>query len=120
MGERVTVELPDEVARRARAVAVQSQRRFEDVVAEWIDHALAAPPVDALPDEELLAICDGQMAAGEQEEMSELLQRNREGALADAERDRLDRLLQGYRRDLVRKAQALREAVARGLRPPLG
>jgi hypothetical protein len=119
MSEKVTVELPDELAQRARAVAAQTQRRFEDVVAEWIDRALADPPVDSLPDPQVLALCDGQMPPGEQEELSELLARQRESRLAAAERDRLEELMQIYRRGLVRKAQALRTAVARGLRPAL-
>ena len=59
------------------------------------------------------------MENGQQEELSELLARNREGALTDAERDRLDGLMRVYRRGLVRKGQALKTAVARGLKPPL-
>jgi hypothetical protein len=39
--------------------------------------------------------------------------------LADDERGRLDALMQTYRHGMVRKAQALKVAVARGLQPPL-
>jgi hypothetical protein len=53
------------------------------------------------------------------EELSRLLAGNREGSLAEAEPARLDELIRLYRRGLVRKAQALRIAVARGLGPRL-
>lgn len=43
------------------------------------------------------------------------LARQREGMLAESGRVRLEELLAAYRHDMVRKAQALREAVARGL-----
>src|SRR4051794_29219207 len=108
MGEKVTLELPDEVARRARAVADQTQRRFEDVLVEWIDRAGAEPPVESLPDDQLLALCDDFLDADRQDELSDLLARNREGDLPGPQRDRLEELMRAYRRGLVRKAQALK------------
>jgi len=119
MSEKVTVELPEELAQRARAVAAQTRRRFEEVVVEWITRAGAEPPVESLGDDELLALCDLQLDAEQQEELSDLLARNREGELAETQRDRLDQLMRIYRRGLVRKAQALKTAVARGLKPRL-
>jgi hypothetical protein len=76
------------------------------------------PLLESLPDTELLAVCDGEMDATQQE-LSDLLARAREGALAEAECLRLEELMGGYRAGLVRKAQALQLAVTRGLRPPL-
>jgi hypothetical protein len=76
--------------------------------------------VEHLSDDELLAVCESQMEAGDQEELSGLLARNREGLLEGGERSRLDQLMQLYRRGLVRKARALKTAVERGLRPRLG
>jgi hypothetical protein len=119
MSVKVTVELPEELADRARAVASQTSRRFEEVLVEWIDRAAAETPLESLPDEEVLALCDAQMAPDKHEELSDLLARNREGQLQNTERNRLEELMQFYRRGLVRKAQALRVAVARGLRPRL-
>jgi hypothetical protein len=72
-----------------------------------------------LPDDQILALCDCRMDAGQQEELSYLLARNREGGFQRAEAVRLDELMQIYRQPLVRKAQALKVAVARGLKPPL-
>ena len=48
-----------------------------------------------------------------------LLARNREGHLDDTDHAMLDALMQMYRRGLVRKAQAWKVAVARGLRGTL-
>ena len=76
-------------------------------------------PVESLPDDQVLALCDTQMDAEQQEELGDLLTRNREGLLSSTERTRLDELMQTYRHGLVRKAQALKVAVERGLRPPL-
>ena len=120
MSVRVTVELPEALAERARTEAARTRRRFEDVLVDWLDRAGGEPPVEQLPDEAVLALCDSQMEAGQQEELSDLLARNREGPLQGEERSRLDTLMQLYRRGLVRKARALKTAVERGLRPRLG
>ena len=88
-------------------------------VVDWIDQAAAEVPVNVLSDEELLALCDMQLAYEDQEELTRLLAHNREGQLVDTDRTRLDTLMQMYRRGLVRKAQAWKVAVARGLRVAL-
>ncbi len=119
MSEIVTVELPDELARRARAMAAYTQRRVEEVLIEWIDRAGAELSLELLPDDQILAVCDEQMDSGQQEELSNLLAHNREEELNDSERQRLDALMWIYRRGLVRKAHALKVAVARGLKPRL-
>jgi hypothetical protein len=119
MNERVTVELPAELAQRARAVAAQTHRRLEQILVDWIDRAAAGPGLEGLPDDQLLELCDGQVDSAHQEELSDLLARNRENALFVGERERLDGLMQPYRQGLVRKAQALQLAVVLGLRPRL-
>lgn len=119
MTEKVTIELPDDVARQVRTVAARTQRSVDEVLVDWIRRAGAEPALDLLPDEDLLAVCDSQPASDEQEELSALLERNLEGSLLAAERQRLDELLRSYRAGLVRKAQALTAAVSRGLRPRL-
>lgn len=119
MSVKVVVELPDELAQRARAVAAQKQQPFEDVLLDWLVHAGTELSVESLPDAEVLALCDAMLDPEAQDELSELLVRHREGLLDEAERGRLDERMRQYRRGLVRKAQALRAAVARGLRPAL-
>lgn len=119
MSVRVTVEVPEELAQKARLVATQTSRRFEDVLTEWLGRVGSESAVEHLSDDEVLAACDEQLDADRQEEMSALLIRHREEQLVAGERDRLDELMRVYRAGLVRKARALQVAVARGLRPRL-
>jgi hypothetical protein len=116
MSDKVTIELPDELARRARAIAAAGGRRLEGAVVEWVRRAVAEPEVKALPDAELLQLCDSTMEAEDQQELSNRLADAREGRLDEAGRARLDELMDRYRRGLVLKARAWEEAVARGLR----
>lgn len=92
MSESVTVQLPDELARQMRAVADQTRRPLEEVLLEWLRRA-ADTPVDALPDEQVLALADMQMDEREQGELSALLARQREGDLDADGRSRLDALM---------------------------
>jgi hypothetical protein len=64
-------------------------------------------------------LCDLELDASQQARLSELLAQQREGPLAQADRDRLDALLAEYRRGLIVKARAWKAAVQRGLRPAL-
>ncbi len=84
MSERVTIELPDELSRRARRLAAAGNRRLEDAVIDWIDRAVTDPDVETLPDDELLRLCDATLEAGEQAELSDRLGEAREGTLDTA------------------------------------
>ncbi len=120
MSVSVTVELPEELARHAQAIANQTRRRFEEVLVDWMYRAAGEPSVESLSDAEVLALSHAMMDPKDDEELSDLLTGNQEGTLQERERRRLDELMAVYRRGLVRKAQALRVAVERGLRPRLG
>jgi hypothetical protein len=117
MAESVTLELPADVARRARAVATATNRRMEDVVVEWIGKVASEPPVESLSDADVLELSRVQMGDTDQIELSALLGRKSE--LLTVERTRLDELLAIYRLGLKLKARALKEAVARSLIPRL-
>jgi hypothetical protein len=119
MAEIVTLQLPETLAQRAKEIAAFTHRRLEDVLVEWIDRAITELPLESLPDEQVLALCEMQMEGEQQELFSELLARNQEGQLNDTEVSQLDELMQVYRRGLVRKARALKVAVERGLKPAL-
>ncbi len=119
MSEIVTLELPDMLAQSARTVAAQTHRRVEDVLVEWLDRAATDVPVDALSEEQVIALVNLQMSTPQQAELSDLLAGQREGTLDEAERARLVALMDIYRRGMVRKAQAAQIAVTRGLRPPI-
>ena len=66
MGHHVTLDLPPEGTERVQAVAVQSHRRVEDVLLEWLGRAATDVPVDLLPDEQVLALRDQQMGQDQQ------------------------------------------------------
>jgi hypothetical protein len=119
MSEIVTLEVPDNLAALARAVAAQTHRPLEDVLIAWLAKVADDVPVEDLPDTDVLALRDMQMSDEEQVELSTLLALQREGALSDNEADRLDALMRSYRQGMVRKAWALKVAVDRGLQPPL-
>lgn len=117
--EIVSLELDGELLRSVQEVASRTHRRVEDVLVEWIDKAAAEVPVESLSDESILSLSDVQMTDTDQETLSRLLARNRENQLSEIECRQLDDLMTIYRRGLVRKAQAWKEAVARGLKTPL-
>jgi hypothetical protein len=119
MPEKVTLELPEDLAQQARTVAARTQRSLDEVLVDWIRQAGAEPVIESLPDEELLALCDSQPDPSEEGELSDLLEQNRETAVRGPDRARLEELMQKYRVGLVRKARALKAAVSRGLRPRL-
>lgn len=119
MAEIVTIELPEALAQQAKEIAALSHRRLEDVLVEWIDRAITDLPIESLPDEQVLVLCDLKMSPDQQTALSNLLAGNQEGQLSQAETRELDELMQIYRRGLVRKARALQVAVSRGLRPSL-
>jgi hypothetical protein len=119
VSETVTLELPEPLVRSARAVAARTRRPVEEVLVEWLDRAAEDLPVELLPDEQVLALRDMQMAELQQEELSRLLAEQREHRFDPRRRKRLEELLETYRQGMVRKAQALKVAVERGLQPPL-
>jgi predicted transcriptional regulator len=119
MSEIVTIELPDELARRARSLAERGNQSLETAAVQWIATIVAETSIESLGDAELLALCDAEFGPGLQDELSELLSSGREGALDSEATRRLNDLMNDYRRGLINKARAWKEAVARGLRPPL-
>ncbi len=119
MAEIVTLELSDTLAQQAKQIASLTHRRLEDVLIEWIDRAVTELPIESLPDEQILTLCDLQMEPEQQERLSDLLTWNQEEQLSQAELDQLDQIMKICRRGLVHKARALRVAVEKGLRPSL-
>ena len=119
MSEMVTLEISEEAAQLARSIAERTGQDYTAVLRDWIDRSALDLPVETLSDDQILALSDLQMSDHEQAELSQLLADQREGQLGHDAKQRLEKLMQGYRRGLVRKAQALNVAVARGLRPPL-
>jgi hypothetical protein len=88
-------------------------------LADWLEQVIAEMPVETLSDEEVLALTELQLTTEQENTLSELLEQNREGLLNSETQCQLDELMRVYEHGLLRKAQALRVAVQRGLREPL-
>lgn len=119
MAETVTLQLPNDLASTAHAVAEQARRPLEEVLLDWLAQTAASLPVESLTDEQVLALSQMEMTAEQQELLSHLLGKHQEGRLEKSEQHKLDQLMQLYRRGLIRKAEAFHVAVSRGLIPPL-
>ena len=127
MSTQVTVTLPDDTYRRAEYLARLTGRDIADVLAETIHLSLqpfgvqhaADQPVTELSDADLLAAADSAMDPAQEGRFRELLEKQQAGHLTQEDRAALLALMQVYQEGLLRKAQALHEAVRRGLRPPL-
>ena len=119
MSETVILDLPEQVTQSARQVAAYTQRPLEDVLLDWLVQGALDVPVELLADGQVLALTKSQLSAGQQVELGALLESNRETHLNAEQQARLEDLMAAYRRGLVRKAQAIKVAVERGLIPPL-
>jgi lactam utilization protein B len=127
MSRRVTLELPDEVLDRAERLAVLAHRDVTEVLAEAV--AAMLPPVEIVPqasqavselsDAEVLKLADLRLSPRQDRRLSELLDQQQAGAMTHSERAQLSALVQVYEANWLRQAEALAEAVRRGLRGPL-
>lgn len=119
MSQQITIQVSEHVIRQAAQVAARTQRSVEDVLSAWLESVTAERPVEELTDEEVLALTELRLTDEQDASLSDLLGRSREGALgADGQRE-LDELMRLYERGLLRKSQALKVAVQRGLLEPL-
>jgi hypothetical protein len=127
MGRWITLEVPEEVLSRAERLAALAHRDVTEVLAEAVSAVL--PPMDALssascpiyelPDDEVLRLADLRLDAESDRRLSGLLDRQQAGILTESERTELSALIQVYGANWLRQAEALAEAVRRGLREPL-
>ena len=119
MNEQVTIQISEQVARVATRLATQKRQPIEAILAGLVEAAVNDLPVEKLSDEEVLALAESQMPEGQEAQLNELLVRQRERQLDAEGRRQLHALMQISERGMVRKAQALSEAVQRGLCQPL-
>jgi predicted DNA-binding protein len=125
MSKQISLTVPDEVMRRAEVLAGHSGRAVAEVLTDAIEASLdplsftssANDAISELSDAQVLDLADSIMPPADDRRLSELLARKNEGVLTIAERDELAPLMQLYQEGLLRKAQAIAEAVRRGLRP---
>lgn len=89
--------------------------RIEDL----LKSPMSEMPVETMSDEEVLALARSQFSDDQQSALNDLLDQNREDKLGTDGKRKLDELMRLYERGLLRKSQALRVAVQRGLIEPL-
>jgi hypothetical protein len=127
MATEVTLRLSDSVYNQAVWLAQLIHRDVSGVLTETIENAFAPlgssptrlTPVQELSDNEVLTLAALRMDEAQGKRLGKLLDRQQAGRLREVERRELSALMQVYHENLVRKAQALQEAVRRGLRAPL-
>lgn len=128
MSVQVMVALPDQVYRRAESLARLTSRDVSKLLADTIEislPALGSAPDDAssiaqLPDDAVLRWAESQLGPSEDQRLSLLLSKQQDADLSEWERGELAALMQAYQEGLLRKAQALAEAVRRGLMASMG
>jgi hypothetical protein len=123
----VTINLPDDVYRRAERFAHLANRDLSSILADTLTRSLppisaeidTLPPISDLSDRQVMALTHLEMEPAQDTRLSELLDKQQSGTLNSEEPQELDTLMQIYREGLLRKATALAEAVKRGLIEPL-
>ena len=115
MSESIALELPEPLAKKVKEIAALNRQGIEEMLIEWIDRTINDIPIEALPDEQVLALCNLQMGGQQQRLFSDLQARNSEGLLNAQEVKKLNELMQVYRHGSVRKAKAMQVAVMRRL-----
>ena len=123
---RVELSLPDDVYHRAQRLAQVSHRGIIDVLVDTLSLSLPLiestegdTPLSALSDAEISTLTHLQLEPRDDQRLSVLLDEQQVGELTDQQRAELWTLMQRYQVGLLRKAQALQEAVRRGLQKPL-
>jgi len=121
MTAQITLNLPDEVYHQAELLAQQRHRTVSEILVETLEIFLlpTAKPVSALSDSEVIAQTQLRLQPFQEQRLSELLDRQQSGTIASVELDELQGLIHIYETRLLRQAQALNEAVRRGLLEPL-
>ena len=121
MTAQITLNLPDEVYQQAELLAQQRHRTVSEILVETLEKFLlpTAKPVSALSDSEVISQTKLRLQPLQEQRLSELLDRQQSGTIAFVEQDELQALIRIYETRLLRQAQALNEAVRRGLIEPL-
>ncbi len=121
MTAQITLNLPDEVYHQAELLAQQRHRSVSEILVETLENFLlpTAKPVSALSDSEVITLTQLRLQPVQEQRLNELLDRQQSGTIASVEHQELQALIHIYEARLLRQAQALNEAVRRGLLEPL-
>jgi hypothetical protein len=122
-----TITLHDSVQQRALRLAELTGHKVEEILPALLELSLSpfSPPIDfdqpveALTDDEIIALTHLQMHPTQDQRLSELLHQQQSGDLSETENIELQALMRVYEIGMIYKSQALAEAVKRGLQEPL-
>ena len=117
MNNVLTVPVSERVMRFIAEIATQTKQSYETVLADHLDSTM---PVESLSDHDVLSLAESKFPQAQDDRLSELLALQRESQLTETTRQELNELMRLYEEGSVRKAQALRVAVERGLYEPSG
>ncbi len=118
----INITLPDIVVERIQKLAETSEQDFEDVLLRMTRLSTQLLPeldgddIASMDDELVLALASSRMDVHQDLWLQELLEKNSEQELTQEEKIDLDVLLGIYDSGNLRKAQAIAEAVKRGLK----
>jgi hypothetical protein len=123
MGIQVTVDLPSTLYRQAQQLARLTEREIEEVLISTLEMSLpivlaeaeADIPVSSLSDADILAITELDV---DQQRMRSLIDKQKANTLTPVEQFELQNLFRVSEISLRRRAQALTEAIKRGLHSP--
>lgn len=119
MNQEVTLKISDRIIRQAMIAASQKDYQVEDVLSDWLESLFEENFTDELSDDEIMALTKIRVSPEDQERLSELLFKNRETELNEKEQRELDLMIEISERNMLKKSEALRIAVKRGLIKPL-
>lgn len=125
---QVTINLPEEIYQRAERFSRLINRDLASVLADTVGSSLpplsneveTLPSIAEMSDSAVLDLANSMLSERQDKKLSELLEKQREGALVDNEPQELEALMQAYNEGWLRKTAGLVEAVQRGLMDPLG
>jgi hypothetical protein len=125
MAVQLTLTLPDAFIHRAQQWAAHAGCDVAEIVTRAAILSLPSLDIDttinlkALTDAQVLALTHLQMDPTQDARLSTLLEQQQADLLTPDKRAELDELMSHYEIGLLRKAEALAEAVRRGLRETL-
>lgn len=134
--EAVTLYLPPQFAASVRSVATQRGQRLPDFIMTELQRLLRSTPRDngkkraspakssmtnfrSLSDEDLMKLTNARMQRSHALQMHRLIHSAGARELSIEENKLLDTLLEIHNEVGIKKAQAIREAIQRGLLPPI-
>lgn len=117
---QITFDVTDSVYDHAQRLAQGTGQQVADILSDTLERFLAGPsPIPYSSDQEILKLTEVQLEPRQDLRLSTLLAQQDAETLDPEEKQELTALMHIYEQGLLLKAQALQEAVQRGLFEPL-